>query len=604
MSKGAKPEVPNQPVLVFDGECGLCQRSVRWLLSRTGLSVEMVPYQLLGERLPQVDRLACAQAVQFVGADGRVVGGAAAVAEALAQVPGHGLLRFCYRWLPGAGRLAERVYAAVAVNRGPLAGAFARVAGRDPEPPSFTGSRRLFFLWLGVVVMLAFGSLGVQFDLLFGESGIWSVADTMDAAQNAMVGFWRQPTLLWWLPASAAPFLCWLGMGSGLLLVLGRLPRSALVVALACWLSLMQVGHEFVIHAGDYLLLETMLLALLLAPRRELRPRWRVAPLPVTRWLLVLLCLRVCVATAWLRVTGPVPTGDVLRLELITQPLPSTFGLWCAGLPSLLMAPLSYAVVLGELLLPWLLFGPRRLRHAAAALLVVIQAGWLATGTQGVAPLLVIGLLLLAVDDLRWLPVLPGRWHPGMAGGVPEARSFRTWVSGGLAALLLAGLVVQGFGDGRPDALAQQLDRFGIGHGYSDFGFVAAERGQLIVQASQNGQSWFDYVTRYAPADVSRAPAYAVGHLPRLDWQLQFAAAPAANGQVLPWLEWLALRLLQQKGGVAAAFAVTPFEGAVPQAVRFLLCRYELAPAVDQRVGAWWRRQQLRPVGKPFRLGG
>jgi predicted DCC family thiol-disulfide oxidoreductase YuxK len=594
---------PALPVLVFDGECGLCQRCVRWLQSRTGPALELLPYQELAARLPQVDRAACPDAVQFVASDLGVHAGAAGVVRALALVPGHGLPLWLYRWLPGVRPLADIAYRIVAANRGRCAGWFDRLAGRDVEPPTFTGSRRLFCQWLAVVVALAFASLGVQFGMLFGGQGIWSIADTMAAARRDLTPFGSMPTLFWWLPPEVGKVLVLFGLLSALLLAVGALPRVALATAFLCWLSLVQVGGEFLGHAGDALLLEVLALAMLLVPSGVLRPQWRAAPLPAARWLLLLLCLRVCVGTAWARLNGPLPVARLLHDQLLTQPLPSTLGLWCAQWPTAVLAALSWCTVLAELLLPWLLFGPRRLRHFAAAALVLVQAGWLASGTQGVAPLLVIGLLLLAVDDRRWLPLLPLPWHPQQTGGRPEALSFRTWLQGSAALLLLGTVVLHAFADPAAPSL-QLLDRFGLGRSYRDFGFVAAERPQLVLQASDNGISWHPYGTDHAPGDAGQAPAFAIGHLPRLDWQLAFAAHAIAAGRKLPWLEVLVLRLLQNREEVRAAFRQRPFGDVAPQWVRLMLYRSEQPDAAAWRAGSWWLRQPLGTVGRPMRLGG
>lgn len=599
----AAPERPQRPVLVFDGDCGLCRRSVQWLQSRTGERLELLPYQELAGRLPQVDRAACATAVQFVGRDGRVAAGAAGVVRALALVPGHGLPSWLYRWLPGARPVLDSAYRLVAANRGRLAGWFTRIAGADVEPPTFTVGRRLFLLWLALLTAVAFVSLAAQYGLLFGPHGIRPLADTMATARDEGTRPLQMPTLFWWLDAASGRLVLLAGTVAALLLAAGVLQRLALLVALVCWLSFIQVGHEFLQSDGDAMLLEVLGLALLLAPRGLLRPAHGHAPLPVTRWLLLLLCLRICVGTAWQRLAGQVAVADVLHDQLLTQPLPSALGLWCARWPGWLLASLSWLDVLAELLLPWLLFAPRRLRHFAAASLAVVQLGWLATGTQGLAPLLVLGLLLLAVDDRGWRPLLPRRWLPDGSAGAPEPRRLRTVVQGGLAALLLAAWTWQAFAAAASPAAAL-LDRFGIGRGYDEFGFVAAERPQLLLQGSANGSSWYPYGTAWLPADAGQAPAYSIGHLPRLDWQLAFAAHAAAAGVVPPWLEWLALRLLQNRTAVRGPFAGRPFGDEAPSAVRLMLYRCLPPSPSAWREGSWWVREPLGAVGRPYRLGG
>jgi predicted DCC family thiol-disulfide oxidoreductase YuxK len=112
------------PVLVFDGECGFCTTCARflarWVLG--GRFTLVAPWQqldLAGLGLT-VDR--CREAVQWVGPDGEVASGHAAIAAALAA--GH------RRWHPVGGLLvapgfswvAERIYSWIAGHRSGLPG--------------------------------------------------------------------------------------------------------------------------------------------------------------------------------------------------------------------------------------------------------------------------------------------------------------------------------------------------------------------------------------------------------------------------------------------------------------------------------------------------
>lgn len=599
------------PVLVYDGGCGVCRRAMRWLHRRAGDRLELLPSDQLRNqrRLPQVDRDACDRAVQFVDQDQRVHQGAAAIVRALALVPGHGLPLYLYRFVPGARPLLERGYRAVADHRHRLGAAADLLAGRDGEPSTFAGSRRLFALALGLIVAVAFASLGWQWQQLLGDDGLWPVAGTLQAARNDMqaaryhgLDAWWLPTLFWWLPPSAAGWLWLLGAACGLLLAAGVWPRLMVAGALIAWSSYVYVGRDLLNQPGDVLLLELLLLALLLVPGGGLRPRWQQAPLPLLRWLPLLLLLRVSVATAAARLGSELPLADLLRQQLLTQPLPSALALWCARWPSWLLAPLGFAVVFGGLLLPWLLLLPRRLRHPAAALLLLIEAGWLASGTHGVAPLLLMCLLLLALDDQALRPLLPRRWRAGPAAGQPAPSGPAAVALGAAGALLLAGVAVQALWPGA--ALAREFDRLAIGHDYAEFGRVAHERRQLLVQASANGQSWHPYTTWCAPIDVERPPGYFVGHLPRIEWKLASVPATLQPGKMPPWCEPLAVRLLHASPTVLSAFAGSPFGAEPPAAVRFAWSLATPPDAAHWRAGWWWVRQPPQAITRPIRRGG
>ncbi|WP_037067541.1 thiol-disulfide oxidoreductase DCC family protein [Pseudonocardia acaciae] len=73
------------PLLVFDGECGFCTRTLGWLrLADRHRVIETAPYQRPGvPELVGASREQCAAAVQWRDADGTRAEGAAAISAAL-----------------------------------------------------------------------------------------------------------------------------------------------------------------------------------------------------------------------------------------------------------------------------------------------------------------------------------------------------------------------------------------------------------------------------------------------------------------------------------------------------------------------------------------
>lgn len=109
------------PLLVFDGECGFCTRSLGWLrlVDRKRL-IETAPYQRAGvpEQLG-ISREQCAASVQWRGADGSRAEGAEAVNAALSFALGTRWPERVYRHSTGVQR---RLYRWVAENRRRLPG--------------------------------------------------------------------------------------------------------------------------------------------------------------------------------------------------------------------------------------------------------------------------------------------------------------------------------------------------------------------------------------------------------------------------------------------------------------------------------------------------
>ena len=129
---------PSRPILVFDGDCGFCTTCARFLARSVvrGGTVSIAPWQQLDlERLGLTEEL-CRSAVQWVGEDGQVAGGHAAIAGVLRT--GHLVWR-PIGWLllaPGFAHLARYLYSWIADHRYALPGG---TPACRPGPPGAIG---------------------------------------------------------------------------------------------------------------------------------------------------------------------------------------------------------------------------------------------------------------------------------------------------------------------------------------------------------------------------------------------------------------------------------------------------------------------------------
>ena len=105
------------PLLVFDGECGFCRRSVRVMSERIRRHPVALPWQSLDLHIFGLTEEQCSTAVQYVDGKKRVHGGADAVAHVLVDaglpwsVPGRVML------VPGIVNICRAAYRWVAANR-------------------------------------------------------------------------------------------------------------------------------------------------------------------------------------------------------------------------------------------------------------------------------------------------------------------------------------------------------------------------------------------------------------------------------------------------------------------------------------------------------
>lgn len=128
------PALSPRPVLVFDGDCGFCTSSARFLVRWVDRHhrYEVRPWQQLDLAAYGLSEARCLEAAQFVEADGTLRAGHAAIAAALRHgAPGWrpvGALVVA----PGVSAVAARVYAWVADHRHLLPGGTPACAVRSP----------------------------------------------------------------------------------------------------------------------------------------------------------------------------------------------------------------------------------------------------------------------------------------------------------------------------------------------------------------------------------------------------------------------------------------------------------------------------------------
>ena len=100
-------------------------------------------------------------------------------------------------------------------------------------------------------------------------------------------------------------------------------------------------------------------------------------------------------------------------------------------------------------------------------------------------------------------------------------------------------------------------------------------RPEIIIEGSDDGQNWREYVFRYKPGPLGRRPSWNIPYQPRLDWQMWFAAYGSFAEN--PWFEGLLRRLLEGRAPVLALLGPNPFPDHPPKYVRAQLFEYQFA---------------------------
>jgi predicted DCC family thiol-disulfide oxidoreductase YuxK len=621
----------DRPCLVWDGDCGFCRRSVQHLRLWLGERVDFEPYQTAHVRFPAISLEAFREAVHFVEPDGRVSRGAQAVFRSLAH-GGQPLPLAAYCRLPGFAALSEWGYRQVASHR-PLASRLLDLLIGDlVGPPRFRLTRFVFLRLLALVYLAAFLSLGSQVHGLVGERGLLPARELLLAARQARgdEAFWLLPTL-GWLGAgdTALSVLCGGGAVAALLALLGFAPGPLFAVCWACYLSLVHLGQDFLSFQWDVLLLETGFIALLLAPWAQLRPRRpRHEPEPptVAIWLLRLLLFKLMFSSGLTKLSWGDPSWldlTALTYHYWTQPIPTALA-WYAGQLPRAVQVLSCAVMfVVELGLPFLIFAPRRPRRIALVGFLALQALIAATGNYGFFNLLAAVLCVPLLDDRAWPAAVRSRL---LGDDVPETREpapprRRPRLVTALATLVallqvppLVDVFHTGYWSRHPDhpllRLAAAASPLLLGNSYGLFRSMTKTRPEIEIEASEDGQAWRAVAFRYKPGDPARAPRFFAPHMPRLDWQMWFAALRAEGlvgdpettsawlGSEDVWLQRLLVALLRGEPQVLELLGPAPFGSKPPRYVRLVLWQYRFS----DRGGDWWLRRRVGVLAGPLAL--
>ncbi len=502
--------------------------------------------------------------------------------------------------------------------------------GPDAEPETFDLACGIYLRALGVVFLIAFWSLLVQIGGLVGSEGILPARELFERAgeQLGAERYVKLPSLCW-IDAGDGFLrgLCVLGMMGSAALVAGTCALPVLCILWVLYLSLVVAGQDFLSFQWDFLLLEAGFLAMFIAPA-ALRPRLGVRPtragLFLQRWLLFKLMFLSGVTKL---LSGDPTWRDLTALHhhYETQPLPSALGYWAHALPGWVQAWSTVGMYVAEIGLPLLVFGPRRLRYAAAGGLVALQLLIAATGSYCFFNLLAVCLCIPLLDDRLLRRLLPARFLP--AGGPPEPERIRRRVVLGLAIpVMVASAIVflreMARTQGRsslPGAVVWVLDcseryvlspgryvlrvtdPFRTINGYGLFRVMTTRRPEIVIEGSNDGVTWIPYQFTWKAGDPMRRPRYAAPHQPRLDWQMWFAAlSPGGN---VHWLERLVERLLAGSPNVVGLLDGNPFPGGPPRFIRLLYYQYHFTEPKEKRAsGAWWRRELVGQLGPPVSL--
>ncbi len=590
--------------LIYDGACNICQEWVNNWQKLTGDKVIYRPYQEAAPDFSDISLDEFKRSIYLIEADsGKVSSGAEAAFRLNSNSFPYSLLLFLYKTLPGFAFLSELAYQFFSKHRAILTVVTHVFWGRNFQPSEYYLLTRFFLIFLGCIYFGAFASFAVQAQGLIGSDGILPLSPYLDRLNEHFGNdaILKAP-MIFWINASnpMIQFTCIAGCLFSLLVIFNRFTWPSLLLLYVLYLSLYYAGQIFMSYQWDILLLEVGFLAIFIGQGSR-----------IVVWLYRWLMFRFMLLGGLVKLLSHDPTWDnltALTYHFETQPLPSPLAWYAHQLPEIILMVAVAITLIVEIVLPFLIFAPRRIRFIAAGCFILLQIAIILTGNYNFFNLLPLALCLLLFDDAALKTLMPGRVAAYFSNNnvIKESRvKFMALIL--LAVVLVYSSVdnlnyyLSGDRNKKLSLLSQSLTPLIIVNNYGPFAVMTTTRNEIIVEGSADGINWREYKFNHKPDDLDKLLIWIIPHQPRLDWQMWFAALSSVESQI--WFRRFLYLLLYNEPRVTDLLKENPFEQSAPKYVRASFFKYNFTNQAQRtNTGNIWVREYLRPYHPPFRL--
>ncbi len=642
LPKVARPSILT---MVYDGDCGFCTFWIERWRAMTGEKIHYVSYQKCGDQFSPLSKKEFQSSVFLIHPDGTINSGAEAVFKSFSLNRFLGYLSWIYKRIGFFRSLSESAYSFVAKHRSFFSKITKLLWGKSTEIPSYHISRWVFLKCLAVIYFIGFTSFWVQWEGLVGEEGILPVIDFFDQLETrfGISGFFHSPSLQWFFPDfGGMEFICISGMIFSILLIIGLFPKMSALGSWILYLSVYTGGQRFLSFQWDILLLESGFLAIWLAPNCVRFQLCKQYPLSkgcvfLMRWLLFRLMFFSGVTKL---VSGDSVWTDLTALayHYETQPL-TTWTAWYMHQFPMWFHQLSTGFMFFvELIIPFFIFGPRRIKLIAWFYISLLMVLILITGNYTFFNLLTLSLCIFLLDDsvFRKFFKIKNSLIQKQNTQLSKWIEFKKVCVAGFVfvILLLSSLhtTLRYFPDLKIPLPIQKtlgtIRPIGIINTYGLFSVMTIERPELIIEKSKNGKDWEEIQFKWKVGKESIHPGFVQPHQPRLDWQMWFAALFFEQVDEIYWqmntkkpetfqdhaafmnrlrvpssYHWFYRFLRKLLEGSPTVLGLLENETETPNYLRVWLYNYHFSNSEQKKeTGQWWMRDQKRILIPTFSL--
>jgi hypothetical protein len=460
----------------------------------------------------------------------------------------------------------------------------------------------------GLIFFIAFVGLLPQLNCLYGTSGLLSVADYFAQLKSAQMDALSCPTLLWLKPDVVGMELTAIvGAIAALSALCNRAKTLGLLASYVCYLSLLQVGQDFLAFQWDILLLEVGFVSAFISARCLSAAvkglfAWLIILIGFKLMLLSGLCKVLSQDASWLGLTA-------LNYHFYTQPLPTPLAAYVQALPQDWLRLMCGCTLFIELIMPFAVFFGRKARLLAFFAFTLLQVLIMLSGNYGFFNWLSIALFLPLLDDkaIAFYAKKERRKFISADKQIAKTNSNTQWAGAALAVYLISANLIFLTGYISPQPLVIRLliaipEHYYLVNSYGLFSVMTTKRPEIVIEGSNDGVHFSPYEFAFKPGNERRPPPLVAPYQPRLDWQLWFEALKATSDEVdlnrpisqrvvrpSHWFINLIAALQNNDPDVTAALSFNPFKRQGPRYIRARIVQYKFAtPSEILREGIYW----------------
>lgn len=454
------------------------------------------------------------------------------------------------------------------------------------DPQYYTIAAELLPRVLGVIYFIVFAPFIFQIKGLFGHNGIQSIDSYLKFIKSRLGNrrFYLIPTLFWINASDAALLaLVWTGTALSIFLTFGFCPPLLLLLLYVLHLSLVAAGQDFLSFGWEMFFLEITFNTIFLSLSSP--------PNPFIWISLNLLLFRFFFQAG----VSKIFSRDVnwRNLKAIwyhyqSQPIPNATAWYVHKLPLWFHKTTTAFMFFIELIVPFFIFGTQEMRLITFILFVGLQISIHLTGNFSYLNFLSSAFCVILISDYYWKAIA------GLSLSISEASSLPVDILVSIVGIGLLFLqIVSLWNYFMPNRTFYKiLDWFHPYHivnRYGIFAIMTTKRHEIIVEGSDDGVKWEEYLFYHKPSELNRRPRRISPYQPRLDWQAWFL--PFTNYHSELWFQNFLVRLLQGSPDVLKLLRHNPFPQKAPRHIRALVYDYEFTSAQEKKeTGNWWRR--------------